>query len=159
MAVQREHCKIKQSCFVWSRSLLFISQLLGDVEVPVVDKVIEELTHVVNAAEVITSGLDTADSFCQDMKAFSLHVQPEGAQSKVDIEQAVDRLGSSDLFRGLKVFDSGFAVAKRAKDMVPQIEALHATTAEFKAWLAETSVSILMACSEAPRLGAIELRQ
>ena len=59
----------------------------------------------------------------------------------MDIEQAVERLGSSDLFRGLKVFDSGFAVAKRAKDMVPQIEALHATTEEFKAWLAETSVA------------------
>ena len=34
------------------------------------------------------------------MKAFGLHVQPEGTQGKEDIEQAVNRSGSSDMFRG-----------------------------------------------------------
>ena len=106
-----------------------------------VNEVTEELIPVVNCGEVVTIDMDSADNFCQDMKAFALHVQPEGAQCKEEIEQAVDRLSSSDLFRGLKVFDSGFALVKRAKEMVPKIEALHATTEEFKAWFAETSVA------------------
>ena len=79
-----------------------VEQILqkADTRSLTVDNVIEELMHVVNAAEVVTIEMDTADTFCQDMKAFGLHVQPEGAQCKQYIEQAVNRLGSSDLFRG-----------------------------------------------------------
>ena len=79
-----------------------VEQILqkADTRSLTVDQVTEELIPVVNCGEVVTIEMDPADTFCQNMKASALHVQPEGAQCKEEIEQAVDRLSSSDLFRG-----------------------------------------------------------